>query len=390
MCAKPISVETQLAASRIATARSAAVSSPGNSVISGKHLDRFRRALLGWYDQHRRDLPWRKTRDPYAIWLSEIMLQQTRVAAVLDHYRIFLERFPNVQALAAASEEAVLAAWSGLGYYRRARMLHRCARQIVEQHGACFPRSSESLLALPGIGRYTAAAIASIAFAEPVAVVDGNVERVLQRLIGTKSNGIESTGIKLTTRQIWQDAQALLADSRPGDFNQAMMELGATVCLPREPRCAACPVRRWCNAQGDMQGEIPHSAPSRQSKKQIWCALEWRNANGNNGNNNDYASGQIRLVQRPRKTSLMPGMWELPQSSEPPRAALATAHWRTFRHSITVTDYTVHVSRNVPLRNAQCPPVPPTAKGKWIAINRIPQIPITGLTRKILKAGGII
>src|SRR5580658_11188869 len=216
--AKRIPVETRLAASRITTAPSWI-----KSAIFAKDLERFHRSLLSWYDQHRRDLPWRKTRDPYAIWLSEIMLQQTRVAAVLDHYRIFLERFPNVQALAAASEEAVLAAWSGLGYYRRARMLHRCARQIVEQHGACFPRSSESLLALPGIGRYTAAAIASIAFAEPVAVVDGNVERVLQRLIGTKSNGIESTGIKLTTRQIWQDAQALLADSRPGDFNQAMM-----------------------------------------------------------------------------------------------------------------------------------------------------------------------
>ncbi len=172
----------------------------------GKNVAAFRRAVLGWYDQHRRDLPWRKTRDPYRIWLSEIMLQQTRVAAVLEHYRVFLERFPNVEVLAAASEDAVLAAWSGLGYYRRARMLHRCARQIARQHGGCFPRDSEALLALPGIGRYTAAAIASIAFSEPVAVVDGNVERVLQRLIGNKS-----IGINLTTAQTWQHAQALLA-----------------------------------------------------------------------------------------------------------------------------------------------------------------------------------
>ena len=172
----------------------------------GKNVAAFRRAVLGWYDQHRRDLPWRKTRDPYRIWLSEIMLQQTRVAAVLEYYRVFLERFPNVEVLAAASEDAVLAAWSGLGYYRRARMLHRCARQIARQHGGCFPQNSEALLALPGIGRYTAAAIASIAFAEPVAVVDGNVERVLQRLIGNKS-----IGINLTTPQTWQHAQALLA-----------------------------------------------------------------------------------------------------------------------------------------------------------------------------------
>jgi len=344
-----------------------------NSTVSGKDLSRFRRALLLWYDQHRRDLPWRQTRDPYRIWLSEIMLQQTRVAAVVDHYRNFLERFPNVQALAAASEEAVLAAWSGLGYYRRARMLHQCARQIAEQHGGFFPRNSEALFALPGIGRYTAAAIASIAFAEPVAVVDGNVERVLQRLVG-----IKFTGVNLTTPQIWRHAQSLLATSRPGDFNQAMMELGATVCVPREPRCPLCPVREWCVTQGEVPRVEP---PSRQKKKQIWCALEWRNGSG---------SAKVRLVQRPKELSLMPGMWELPQSSESPRPLPASARWRTFRHSITITDYTVHVLRNTLLRNTPLPNAPPAAKAKWIAIDRIPQIPITGLTRKILKAGGII
>jgi A/G-specific adenine glycosylase len=359
--------------------------------LSGKDLAAFRRALLRWYDQHGRDLPWREARDPYRIWLSEIMLQQTRVAAVLDHYRIFLERFPNVQALAAASEDAVLAAWSGLGYYRRARMLHRAARQIAEQiagriagqPGGRFPRNSEAWLALPGIGRYTAAAIASIAFAEPVAVVDGNVERVLQRLIGTN----------LTTPQIWKHAQALLARSRPGDFNQAMMELGATVCVPREPRCPMCPVRKWCVTQGD----VPRAAPlSPQKKKELWCALEWRAGDGN-GNK----VGRVRLVQRSKKASLMAGLWELPQSSEPPRPLPVSAHWRTFRHSITVTDYTVHVSRNPRVRIAGEPGFVPSergaaplphkaAKGKWIAVDRIPQIPITGLTRKILKASGII
>ncbi len=355
-----IAVETRLAAS------------PVPIPLIDKDLAAFRRALLRWYDQHRRKLPWRETRDPYRIWLSEIMLQQTRVAAVREHYRIFLERFPNVQALAAASEEAVLAAWSGLGYYRRARMLHQAAQQIAEQYGGCFPQNSEVLLALPGIGRYTAAAIASIAFAEPVAVVDGNVERVLQRFIG----------INLTAPQTWPHAQALLVKSRPGDFNQAMMELGALVCVPREPRCAMCPVRKWCVKQGEAPRAEP---PSRQKKKQIWCALEWRDGVGN-GN----GGGKVRLVQRPRKASLMPGMWELPQSSEPPRPLPASARWRTFRHSITVTDYTVHVLRNTPLRNAPLPDTSPAAKGKWIAIDRIPQIPITGLTRKILKAGGII
>jgi A/G-specific adenine glycosylase len=328
----------------------------------------FRRALLGWYDLHRRDLPWRKTRDPYRIWLSEIMLQQTRVAAVLEHYRIFLESFPNLQALAAASEDAALAAWSGLGYYRRARRLHQCAKELVRTHSGRFPRSVEALLALPGIGRYTAAAIASIAFDEPVAVVDGNVERVLRRF----------TGIHLTTAQIWLHAQTLLDSTRPGDFNQSMMELGATVCVPGEPRCLVCPVRKWCVTQGEVPRNEP---PSRQEKKEIWCTLEWRNG-GSNGSGNE--NGKIRLVQRPKKTSLMPGMWELPHSLEPPLSG-ASARWRTFRHSITVTDYTVHV-----LRNMSPPAIPAAAKGKWIAIDRISQIPITGLTRKILKAGGII
>ncbi len=342
------------------------------SAVSGKDLGHFRRALLRWYDQHRRNLPWRKTCDPYRIWLSEIMLQQTRVAAVVDHYRIFLKRFPNVQALAAATEDAVLAAWSGLGYYRRARMLYQCAKELVRKHGGRFPQTAEALQTLPGIGRYTAAAIASIAFAEPVAVVDGNVERVFERL----------TGIDLTTPQTWQFAQTLLASSRAGDFNQAMMELGATVCVPRQPRCPTCPVRKWCvtqpsnfnqGANGTITTERRASPPggtltlnsSRRTKKEIWCVLNRRN-------------GRIRLVRRPKKSLLMPGMWELPQLSEKRRPTGVRVAWRTFRHSITVTDYAVHVHRAR------------TAKGKWIPIANISQFPVTGLTRKILKAAGII
>jgi A/G-specific adenine glycosylase len=360
-----------------------------NFSVFGQDLGRYRRALLGWYDRHRRDLPWRETRDPYRIWLSEIMLQQTRVAAVLGHYRIFLERFPNVEALAAAPEDAVLAAWSGLGYYRRARRLHRCAIELVQKHRGRFPQTAAALLALSGIGRYTAAAIASIAYAEPVAVVDGNVERVLRRLLCAKSTGNKSTGINLTTAQTWQHAQSLLAKSRPGDFNQAMMELGATVCVPHAPRCLVCPVRKWCVTQGEAPRAQP---PARQKKNQIWCVLDWRSGDAN-GNIN--ASGEVRLVQRPKKASLMPGMWELPQSSEPPRRLPAAAPWRTFRHSITTTDYTVHVLRNTSLRNNRLPLMTlpgasPAAKGKWIAVDRIPMLPITGLTRKILKAGGIV
>ena len=353
--------------------------SPGRP--TGIRLAAFRRAILRWYDQNRRHLPWRETRDPYHIWLSEIMLQQTRVAAVLEHYRIFLNRFPDLQALAAASEDAVLAAWSGLGYYRRARLLHRCAKDLVETHGGRFPQNSEALLDLPGIGRYTAAALASIAFAEAVAVVDGNVERVLRRLIDVNLNG----------PQTWRRAQALLDHSRPGDFNQAMMELGATVCLPGEPRCLACPVRKWCATPRTKSGTVPPTvsvermSPLRQNKKQIWCALDWRKGKGDH-----RGYGEVRLVRRPRTVSLMPGMWELPQSSRPPRSPRATADWRTFRHSITVTDYTVHVVRDTALRNRTRADTRPVPKSKWIKIDRIAHIPITGLTRKILKAGGII
>src|SRR5580704_14564302 len=186
---------------------------------------RFQQRLLEWFDRYKRELPWRKDRDPYRVWVSEVMLQQTRVAAVVDHYQRFLRRFPTTEKLASARESSVLAAWSGLGYYRRARMLHAAAKRIVKEHGGKFPGGAEDLRALPGIGRYTAAAIASIAFGQPVAVVDGNVERVLQRVHGKNMAGEE----------LWRAAGELLSQQRSGDFNQAMMELGATVCLPRQP-----------------------------------------------------------------------------------------------------------------------------------------------------------
>lgn len=331
----------------------------GAAPLAAKAIPHFRRALLTWYEANHRDLPWRKTSDPYAIWLSEIMLQQTRVGAVLDHYRIFLERFPDVATLASASEDAVLAAWSGLGYYRRARMLHRCAREVVEKHDGHFPGCARALQELSGVGRYTAAAVASIAFREPVAVVDGNVERVLQRIENRE----------LPVNESWVRAQERLSPAQPGDFNQAMMELGATICLPREPRCLICPIRQWCAAKGEIQlsrASVP------QQKCQIWCSLERRD-------------GHVKLVRRSKKVSLMAGMWELPQWQKAPSAA-GDSHWRTFRHSITITDYTVHVLRNSGWLNTS------TAKsgGKWVAIKQIPHLPITGLTRKILQAAGII
>ena len=211
---------------------------------------RFRTQLLAWYDAHARDLPWRESLDPYRVWLSEIMLQQTRVAAVIAHYQEFLRRFPTLEKLARAREASVLAAWSGLGYYRRARMLHAAAKAVVRERNGKFPATAEGLRELPGVGRYTAAAIASIAWGEPVAVVDGNVERVLQRVSGRRLSGDE----------FWLAAEDLLDRERPGDFNQAMMELGATVCTAAAARgCAGlwfCPCSRSWWLIGYVPGEV--------------------------------------------------------------------------------------------------------------------------------------
>ena len=308
----------------------------------------FQRRLLRWYDANRRDLPWRKTRDPYRVWLSEIMLQQTRVNAVLDHYRRFLERFPNLEALAAAPLASVLAAWSGLGYYRRARMLHQAAENVVQTKGAQFPSTSKELLALPGIGRYTAAAIASIAFDEPVAVVDGNVERVLDRLLGRK----------LKQMEVWAEAQSLLPPDRPGDFNQAMMELGATVCTPRAPQCLICPANQSCATRGE--GSFDKKS-SKQTKREVHYALDLRKE-------------RVLLVQRSRNAPLMPSMWELPELQPASNSAKVAF---TLRHSITVTDYVVRVTHHR---------FPESRAGKWVPLEALPDLPLTGLARKILKA----
>jgi A/G-specific adenine glycosylase len=214
----------------------------------------FRRRLGAWYRESARVLPWRGVEDPYATWLSEIMLQQTRVATVIERYKEFLKRFPTIHALAVAEEEDVLALWSGLGYYRRARMLHRGAQFVDREFGGKLPRSEVKLRTLPGVGEYTAAAIASIAFGESVAVLDGNVERVLLRMLGQS----EQKGAKARASLVDAAQRLMPAASRkssgenaPGDHNQAMMELGATICLPRAPLCLQCPVMELCRTRGE-------------------------------------------------------------------------------------------------------------------------------------------
>jgi A/G-specific adenine glycosylase len=310
----------------------------------------FRRTLLSWYDQNRRDLPWRRNQDPYGIWVSEVMLQQTRVAAVIDHYQKFLKRFPTVEKLAAAREPSVLAAWSGLGYYRRARMLHAGAKQIVKNCKGKFPESVQKLREISGIGRYTAAAIASIAFGEPAAVVDGNVERVLQRLEGKL----------MEKEQIWDGAQALLNPQRPGDSNQAFMELGATVCVPRQPLCMLCPILQLCATRGELPTQ-KKATPQRQ--REIHYALHREN-------------GSVLLVRRPAQASLMPDMWELPETSSGEGELIFS-----LRHAITITDYTVRV-RQAKIKDGN--------HGNWIPFAKLPRIPLTGLARKILRKAEII
>jgi len=227
---------------------------------SAGRLHDFRRRLLAWFRARQRPLPWRQTRDPYRIWISEVMLQQTRVAAVLPFYQRFVARFPSVRALARAPVEAVLEAWAGLGYYTRARNLQRAAKEIVRKHRGRFPQIPKDALALPGVGRYTAAAVLSIAHGAPLAVLDGNVARVLARL-GARQGDVRSD---LRRRARWQQlesaAQRLLprAACTPGAWNQAMMELGATVCTPRAPACGDCPVANLCRARAmGLQEQIP-------------------------------------------------------------------------------------------------------------------------------------
>ncbi len=209
--------------------------------------DSIRSALLAWYDAHRRDLPWRRTRDPYAIWVSEVMLQQTRVDTVIPYYERFLARFPTAAALAAAPEDAVLAAWSGLGYYRRARLLQAGAREVVARYGGSVPEDRDARLALPGVGRYTAGAIGSIAFDRPEPIVDGNVARVVARLRVVET----PLGRADTEKTLWREAERLVDGERPGALNQALMELGAMVCTPVAPRCGACPIARSCGARAE-------------------------------------------------------------------------------------------------------------------------------------------
>jgi A/G-specific adenine glycosylase len=316
--------------------------------------------LLAWYRHGHRDLPWRGTRDPYRIWLSEIMLQQTRVQAAIPYYRRFLERFPTVEALASAPEADVLACWSGLGYYYRARNMQKAARQIVESGG--FPNDYGAIRQLPGIGDYTAAAIASMAFDQPYAVVDGNVLRVIARVSGDPGDIASSRN----RDRFRQTAQRLLDPHHPGEFNQALMELGATVCLPRDPLCLLCPVAAECRARAaGTQNELPVKGRKQEPERIAGVLVVIRR------------NGKVLLWQRPETSSRMPGFWELPAPDQLPGWKRGGTIGK-IRHTITHHRYELAVVEGE---------VPRAPKGfRWFSRMELSRIPLSTTARKALAA----
>jgi A/G-specific adenine glycosylase len=363
-------------------------------MLSDRDLATFRTQLSGWFSQFRRDLPWRRTKDPYRIWLSEIMLQQTRVAVAIPYYERFLDRFPDVGSLAEAPQQEVLRHWSGLGYYSRARNMQAAARQIVRNHGGRFPAHVNGALALPGIGNYTAAAILSIAFDEKRAVLDGNVARVLARLGAVKGD--------LRVSRRWQGLQevadAYLDPQSPGDWNQAMMELGATVCAPKSPQCPLCPVAQFCQAQKlGIAEDLPEKRKKRATVDVALAAAVFADRHG-----------QTFLLPPPREETaqtradhiptLVSRMWHFPTIS---LAGSPAAELRRFvrtllpgrrnpklqfellgkvRHSvtyraITITPVIIHVGKLPRITGARCVP-----------LSDISGLPVSSLTRKVARA----
>ena len=287
----------------------------------------MRRALLAWYRRERRDLPWRRTRDPWAIWVSETMLQQTRVETVLPYYERFLARFPDVEALADAEPDELMKRWAGLGYYSRARNLQAAARVVAREHGGRVPDQVEALRALPGVGRYTAGALASIAFDRPAPIVDGNVARVLARLLDLPLDVASPAAQRL----LWSEAGALVTGPTPGDLNQALMELGALVCTPRAPGCERCPLRRPCRGRAAGHAEALPVKSAKPAPRAIAAvaALLTRGA-------------RVLAVRRPPR-GLLGGLWELPGGDLAPDEAPAQGLARVLRERIGLTP--THVTR---------------------------------------------
>ena len=333
------------------------------------------RPLLDWYARHARDLPWRRTRDPYRIWVSEIMLQQTRVEAVIPFYERFLARFPTPEALAGAPEAHVLDAWAGLGYYRRARMLQAAAREIVETHGGRFPESYEAIRGLPGIGDYTAGAVASIAFDLPHAAVDGNVLRVLARYLDDDGD-IMAPRVR---QRLTSEAQAWMDAALPGErgaLTQALMELGATVCSPKSPACLVCPLQPGCRAfKLGLQAERPvKRAKPKLERVELAVALVER-------------AGRLLMRQRPADSGVLPGFWEAPYAEGGSLGSDCLqdlgielgGRIGAFRHGIMFRSYvgTVYLGALAGRKPEEY---------RWLAPAEMQAVPVSTITKKALRA----
>lgn len=343
-----------------------------------------RSRLLRWFARHQRRLPWRRDRDPYRIWVSEVMLQQTTVAAVVPYFGRFLAAFPDLPSLAAAREEDVLRLWEGLGYYRRARDLHRAARQVVAEHGGCIPRDLESFRRLPGAGRYTAGAVLSQAFDQKLPILEANSRRVLARVLGLAEDVHKSPGL----RRLWQAAEEFLPDRRAGDFNQALMELGALICTPAAPACDRCPLAVDCRARRfGLQDSIPRrpAPPAVVEVREVAVVI--------------VKDGRALLAQRPGH-GRWGGMWEfphgeLPADATPRRAAGRLAEALTgirvenlrelpaVRHSVTRHRITMHCFlgryRSGRFRSAFY------VRGRWVEPARLHEYPVSVPQRRLAR-----
>lgn len=344
----------------------------------------FQDALLSWYDEHRRDLPWRRERDPYRIWVSEVMLQQTRVETVIPYYERFIARFPDAEALAAASEEDVLSHWAGLGYYRRARYLHAGVREVVSRYGGTVPSDLAEVASLPGVGPYTAGAIVSIAYDEPVPAVDGNVMRVLSRLHQLRDDVRQPA----SRRRFEAVAAELVPQQRAGDFNQALMELGALVCVPGRPRCGQCPVVQFCAAHAaGEQNELPiRSRSPRPQEQELACAIVEQ-------------AGRVLVERRPSE-GLLAAMWQFPTVELGPgeqAAAAVVAHveavygWPVVAGPEAVRHTHVFTHRRWLLEGIGCRLQPGTeselasdgGEARWVTPAELEQLPVAGPHRRI-------
>ncbi|MGB0034315.1 MAG: A/G-specific adenine glycosylase [Candidatus Acidiferrales bacterium] len=354
-----------------------------NKQLTPRALANLQKRLLGWFRAHRRDLPWRRSRNPYRIWVAEIMLQQTRIAAVLPYYHRFLLRFPGAESLAFARQEEVLKLWSGLGYYSRARNLHRAAKQIVARHAGQFPRGLETALALPGVGRYTAAAVLSIAYDAPLAVLDGNVARVLARFGAIRGD--------LRAPRRWRElaamAQRMLATRAAGDWNQALMELGETICTPQSPRCEQCPIARSCRALAlGLTDEIPSPRKKRVPVNVKIAAAVLCDPRG-----------RTILVKDPGAHDgvLFSRMWQFPavEVAKHPKAELAEHIRATLGIEAATLEALPEARHGVTFRNimllpflACVPHLPKRSRTRILPLERLAQLAVSSATRKVAAA----